>query len=190
MIKRYHVSLNLIPEVRSANGWIIGYRRQNTGEYVESNPQGEWLSPKISMSPGQIFTISAMNVNDNSMSVYFWNGDTFLGAQSRYDYSGSTFTAIDNTTHIDFAIRASAANKTEAAIISSGFWVMLNLGSTALPYEPYSTDVWHEIPLKVYDSSGDTWTESTAKKYSNGSWGQVTSNAKVLRRKKSAKSKT
>ena len=167
---------NLVPEIRSANGWVIGYRNSSNGLYISNNRYGERLSPKIQISAGDAFTISAMQITPESMSVYFWNGDTYLSNASKTDYSGSTFTAPEGTTQIDFAIRAGSDKKTEAAIISSGFWVMLNTGSTALPYEPYGYKIpltcagqtvpvyLGEVPTvrrikKVVFTGQETWTE-------------------------------
>ena len=145
--------------------------------------------------------------------------------------------------------------------VATGVNAMLNLGSTALPYEPHgyklpvvigstTTNIYMADVLRmssgadpVYDIMSSTgvitrnvdtdgsplptpttesftvptlatvagsqsfnidttvkpssvsltytgWHTHADKQYSGGSWGQVTSNAKVLRRKKSAKSKT
>ena len=38
---------------------------------------------------------------------------------------------------------------------------MLNEGSSALPYEPYSTEVWHDIPHYIYNAESETWQEIT-----------------------------
>lgn len=143
---------NLCLPIRAANGWVIGYRNGSNGTYVSANNQGEWLSPKIPISAGKTFTVSAMPIDVPSMSIYFWNGNTYIGNTnySSTDYSGATFTAPTGTTQMDFAIRAGADKKTEEAVISSGFWVMLNTGETALPYDHYG----YKIPIL----SGNTTT--------------------------------
>ena len=128
---------NLCQSIRPVNGWLVGYRFAYNGQYTSTNTNGEWLSPKIPILAGTEFTISAMSIENPSMSVYFWNGDTYISSLSDTDYTGSTFTAPEGTTQLDFAIRAGADKKSEAQIISNGFWVMVNVGSTALPYELY-----------------------------------------------------
>lgn len=138
------ITANIIPEIRAANGWVVGYRSSTNGNYTTNHNNGEWLSPKIAISAGDKITISAMSITNPSMSVYFWNGDTYLSAQGSENYNGATFTAPANTTQIDFAIRAGADKKTEEAVISNGFWVMVNLGSTAKTYEPYGK---YKIPV-------------------------------------------
>jgi hypothetical protein len=47
---------------------------------------------------------------------------------------------------------------------------MLNTGSTSLIYEPYSTDVWHDLAPQRYTSS--TWVDSTKapRRYQNSTW--------------------
>ena len=155
---------NLAPEIRSANGWVVGYLNGNDGSYNPNNYNGEWLSPNIPISSGETITISAMSISYPSMSVYYWNGSTFMYGESATNYSGSSFTTPPNTTHIRFAIRAGSDNKTEEAVISSGFWVMMNTGSTALPYEPY----WQHSLRKLGTAtetiqSGDTiYADGTA----------------------------
>lgn len=140
---------NLLPDIRSVNGWVVGYI-EGDGTYTPVNANGEWLSPKIAMTSGETITISAMPILGSSMSFYSWNGTTFLGGVTSTKYSGSMFTTPANTTHIQLALRAGGDKKTEADIISSGFWVMMNSGSTAKPYEPYG----YKIPL----SSASTTT--------------------------------
>lgn len=44
---------------------------------------------------------------------------------------------------------------------------MLNTGSTALPYEPYSSEVWHDIPHYIHNTSTDTLTTLPADIYAN-----------------------
>ena len=45
--------------------------------------------------------------------------------------------------------------------------IMLNTGSTALPYEPYG-NTWQSIPYKRYENG--EWVEYSDKKYENGEW--------------------
>lgn len=133
---------NLVPEVRTANGWRKGYRSSTTGEYVANQYYGEWLSPPVSIDNFASFVVSAQTYASPSMSIYYFNGETYLGTQSAYNYSGSVFNNIPNgTTHFDFAIRTGCTS--EEQIIAADFWVMLNTGGAALPYEPYG----YTIPI-------------------------------------------
>lgn len=43
--------------------------------------------------------------------------------------------------------------------------IMLNLGSTPLPYEPYSPEVWHDTPHYIHNTSTDTITTLPADIY-------------------------
>jgi hypothetical protein len=137
---------NLCPPINSAYGWVIGFRRQNDGSYVSNNVNYEWLSPFFKLSDfGTSFTISAdSSTASDSMSVYYYNGDSFIGAQTSTNYSGSVFNSIPKgTTRFCFAIRAVA--KTESEQIASGWRVWVNAGSTAIHYEPYG----YKLPLTV-----------------------------------------
>ena len=51
--------------------------------------------------------------------------------------------------------------------------IMLNSGSTALPYEPYSSEVWHDIPYYVHNTSTDTITTLPADIYPNAATATV-----------------
>lgn len=44
---------------------------------------------------------------------------------------------------------------------------MLNTGSQPLPYEPYSSEVWHDIPHYIHNTSTDTLTTLPAVLYPN-----------------------
>ena len=172
---------NLAPAIRSANGWVIGYRKTANGAYQASNGYGEWLSPKIPLTEGETITISAPETQNPSMSVYFWNGDTYLSSENGLDYTCSTFTAPSGTTQIDFAIRAGVNNKTEANVIANGFWVMLNTGSTAQPYEPFGV----KIPLTCAGQTSPIYLSEPLRKIGDyadtvDSSGTVTRNIKKL----------
>ena len=49
--------------------------------------------------------------------------------------------------------------------------IMLNTGSTALPYEPYSADVWHDLTPQQYINDEFVDNANILEKYSGGSWG-------------------
>lgn len=49
--------------------------------------------------------------------------------------------------------------------------IMLNTGSTALPYEPYSADVWHDLAPQQYINGVFVDNTNIPEKYSGGSWG-------------------
>lgn len=51
--------------------------------------------------------------------------------------------------------------------------IMLNTGSEALPYEPYSSEVWHDIPHYIYNTSTDTITTLPAVLYPTGTTATV-----------------
>ena len=48
--------------------------------------------------------------------------------------------------------------------------IMLNRGTSALPYDPYSADVWHDLAPKRYENGAFVDTSNNPEKYSGGSW--------------------
>ena len=134
---------NLATSISSENGWQIGYIYKPSGIYTSNNVYGEILSPKISISAFNSITISATPYSAPSMSLYFYNGDKYIPTNiDDKDYSGSTFSNFPKTaTNFRFAIRT--GYKSLDAVNAAGWVVMLNSGSTPLPYEPYG----YKIPV-------------------------------------------
>ena len=144
---------NLVKEVKAENGWRIGYL--SGGSYMPVHYYGEWLSPMISLDGLTEFTISAKSTNNASMSVYWFNGSTYLSQTNATDYTGSTFDTIpSNATQFCYAIRTGVNGDTPPI----DWWTMVNAGLTALPYEPY----WSHS-LKKFDAS--TWQNATVHEF-------------------------
>ena len=51
--------------------------------------------------------------------------------------------------------------------------IMFNEGSTSLPYEPYSSEVWHDIPHYIHNTATDTITTLPAVLYPTGTTATV-----------------
>ena len=51
--------------------------------------------------------------------------------------------------------------------------IMFNTGSTPLPYEPYSSEVWHDTPHYIHNTSTDTITTLPADIYPNAATATV-----------------
>lgn len=159
---------NLIPNTSTSNGWVLGYRNPN-GTYSSDHKHGEWLyNGYIPVTPGVSVTISASYGGDlKSLSVYGWDGNkTFIQSAKmdiRDNYTNATYLAPDGVAYISLAIRTFCYSDTE--LVDAGWWIMLNTGSTALPYEPYgykipvtsggvTTNLYLDAPL----GAGDTLT--------------------------------
>ena len=76
-----------------------------------------------------------------------------------------TFT-VNNDSYFGITFR----DETSSSTVWDNSPIMLNTGSTALPYEPYSTDVWHDLAPKRYENNAFVDTTNNPEKYSNGSW--------------------
>ena len=131
---------NLIPNTSTSNGWVLGYRNSD-GTYSSDHMYGEWLyNGYIPVTPGVSVTISASyGGGRKSLSVYGWDGNkTFIPSAKmdiRDNYTNATYLVPDGVAYISLAIRTFCHSDTE--LVDAGWWIMLNVGSTALPYEPY-----------------------------------------------------
>jgi hypothetical protein len=159
-------SRNLAPTISSENGWAMGYIDANIGPTTIHN-FGEILSPLLSLTNITSFTISASQCNNPSLSVYYYQNGTYVGARSSTNYSGATFdkaSPFTGVTDFRFAIRTGAGNDKIQDVIDSGFWVMLNSGSTPLPYEPYGESVGDRTG-NLFD---ENWLDNSI--WSEGTW--------------------
>ena len=239
-------------------GQSVGEKTNNlwNEEYTDMDATVRYTP--IAVGEGK-FTLSSDIPNYNSIaSIFLLAGDVSTGATSAtngvWANHSNTVDSIDGYITIAYRKYSGAESLDECHTI-------LNVGQTALSYEPYgyklpvvigstTTNIYMADVLRmssgadpVYDVMSSTgtitrnvdtdgsplptpttesftaptlatvagsqsftinttvkpssvsltytgWHTHTDKQYSGGSWGQVTSNAKVLRRKKSAKSKT
>lgn len=142
----------LVPDISVENGWQVGYLNGDTGKYNPTHTFGEILSPFISLDKITSFTISATNYNNPSMSVYYFNQNSYILNKNEYNYDGSVFNNIPiNATQFRFAIRTGYQSIEE--VQDAGFHIMVNAGSTPLPYEPYG----YKVPVTV-SNGADTLT--------------------------------
>lgn len=74
-----------------------------------------------------------------------------------------TFTTSANDACLLFQGSASAVNEWFNSL-------MLNTGNSALPYEPYSTDIWHDLAPQQYINGEFVDNANIPEKYSGGSW--------------------
>lgn len=109
---------------------------------------------KLTFSPNDSSTISW------ACCCYDEN-DSFLGkASSQSTAATRTFTLLTGTKKVRMSVTSS---NTTYTILQP----MLNEGSTALPYEPYSSEVWHDIPHYIHKTDTDTITTLPAEIYPN-----------------------
>lgn len=168
-MKIYRNSLNLFDGVLIDK--IFADAEFNINESVSGNV---YKSIKILLTPGT-YTISfTQNINivreiiDNVYTQpVLSNVNTHTITTTTENYYGLSFRSAESSTT---------------------YWdnspIMINSGGSALPYEPYNIVDWYGYKYKLRASGA--WSELDDKK---APW-EVTSNAKVLRRKRTTKSKT
>lgn len=100
---------------------------------------------KIKVLPNTAYTLSAQSSANVSLRIFEWSNGTFTTQTPKYNISGNislTVTTDAETTEIAFNIEGA-----NGQYVTN---IMLNSGSTALPYEPYG----YKIPI----SSANTTT--------------------------------
>lgn len=130
-----------------------------------SQPVSTSTDVNISLDAGT-YTISVQGLNlfsDNFDRLFIRDSNNNIVVQDIRVDASKTFT-ISSTTIISkviFVARANSEyNDTEVTL-------MLNTGSQPLPYEPYSSEVWHDIPHYIHNTSTDTLTTLPADIYAN-----------------------
>lgn len=140
MLKKYHVSKNL---------WSFG---------TVSIAVGERLKTFDISLPSNTYTIKAKysSTNTGSVTIGIYDENEQIHTYNATQIDG---TVSCSYTGIITAIRLyTASGYSPSASYSADFTeVMLNTGSTALPFEPYG-NTWAEIPYRKYATEADTIT--------------------------------
>lgn len=176
MIKEYHVSKNLFPlDVnklhigRIENDGTIDYEvgtitvGTNSVTYQSTTTWRGFYTEFIQVNENEKLTFSPNNTSSIAWSCSCYDEyDSFLGkAPAQSTASTKTFTLITGTQKIRMSVTSS---DTAYTILQP----MLNTGGSALPYEPYSSEVWHEIPYRILNTSQDTITSLPVDIYTDG----------------------
>lgn len=128
--QKYHVSKNLFDKNQSST---VGFVRED-GTINDNNNYR--ISDYIQLLPNMQYTVSNMNVNGLYPAVCFYTDNKTYISGSKYDGATVfTFTTPLNCKYVLVSYLASLVNN-----------VMLNSGSTALPYEPYG-NIWTDVPI-------------------------------------------
>ncbi len=152
--KRYHVSKNLFDERTITEGYY-GAQSVNYNIFSADN---KYRSFSKNLKAG---TYTLNIIADETMYILRCNNDIdgVISVSSNPPY---TFTlSADTTIYVSW-------RNTNTTNSFTNMTVMLNTGSEALPYEPYSSEVWHDIP--TYKRSVLVWNTDTAYERSDGSW--------------------
>lgn len=143
MIKEFHESKNLFDKNQSST---IGFVRED-GTINDNNNYR--ISDYIQLLPNTQYTVSNMNVNGLYPSVCFYTDNKTYISGIKYDGATVlTFTTPSNCKYVLVSYLFTLVND-----------VMLNTGSTALPYEPYFTPVWKSVSYAKSITGAQTFTK-------------------------------
>lgn len=127
---------NLFDAATLENGIYLAASGNKYGDATKGVRSGT----KIKVLLNTTYTLSVQSSENISLRVLEWGNGTFIKQTPKYNMSGSvslTVTTTAETTEIAFNVEGESGQYAAS--------IMLNLGSTALPYEPYG----HKLPLTV-----------------------------------------
>lgn len=150
--KRYHVSKNLLDKSTAtlnyymANAYEVATAMGAHSDYIAVEANSNYYVQQ-SVNPAQTF-YTAVAYNANKQFISYIN----LPANTN-----------DGILHTPENCAFVIINFYKSRVDS----VMLNTGSTPQPYEPYSSEVWHDTPHYIHNTSTDTLTTLPAVLYPN-----------------------
>lgn len=158
-LQKYHVSKNLF-NVSITQGVWAG----NTG-----------TSPYVSPSTRRICTSNIINLDSTKTYAVAPRQPDIYVVVKVLDSDGNIVSDSGWKSSVTFSnaygIVATFRFINESEISPQDFMgVMLNEGTTALPYEPYSADVWHDLAPQQYINGEFVDNANIPEKYQNGSW--------------------
>lgn len=157
--KRFHESKNLIDKA-----WLTNDRQlsPSTGLPTERAGRIATINPiDVSNIDTVTLTFSLGTTGSEFFMYSIFSGDTLIERVANKS-SGDTI----NVTNADALYICLYIGTT--VTVDDVQWIMLNTGSTPLPYEPYSSEVWHDT--QVYIRSSGEWVELSAYERSGGQW--------------------
>ena len=164
--KKYHVSRNLLDLAIIENGKGI----DNNGNIITQSTRIATVQP-IDITEIDSAVLSYASVNPINFLYAVLNNSTLVrrvGGKA----TGDTLDLQDgNELYLCWYYQDTV---TKSDIND----VMLNIGSNPLPYEPYSSEVWHDLTSHIMST---TWQDGSTYSRSGGSWSAA---AKKRSRKK------
>ena len=145
-ISKYHVSKNLFDESTLENGKGI-----NTAGTIISQD-----GRIASSTPADVTSINGVTVSYTGSATIIYalfDSTNTLVARSAGIRSGDSIDTSGGTKLYLCFYRSG-----ESITTSDVSQIMVNNGTTPEPYEPYSSEVWHTIPYKKYETATDTIT--------------------------------
>lgn len=159
--KKYHVSRNL-----------IDYTTVESTSYATATliPGGITISGQyyvqfssVNFTVGRSYTMSWTEKSISGTVRIMWRFRYSDGTYSVMPSSGISLIAEKEVSALLLYVNGSSTESGVAEITN----IMLNEGSTALPCEPYSSEVWHDTPHYIHNTSTDTITTLPAVVYPN-----------------------
>jgi hypothetical protein len=160
--KRYHVSKNLFDgsiEKGSLNESLaIGTDYNDT----KASPTAAINSYRVRIAnPIYIdreLTLS-IDFNNYQMYVLFYDENQQYTGEHSSSWRNSSLTLSGEYIgkYIGLAVKSNQGGNVPISP-ADDIKLMLNTGSSPLPYEPYSLEVWHDIPHYIYKTATDTLT--------------------------------
>lgn len=162
-IKKYHVSKNLCQVTQDNcmsytdayfNYTVFNDTLQTTGNvlcgfYIAVTPNTTYTANAVTNKGNPL-----LRIREYSAKPASWQDDNFITQSVNQNFSANpaTFTTTNDTHYVLLVFFVSET--LAPAIISD---IMLNTGSTALPYEPYG-NTWNSIPYHKYGTETDSIT--------------------------------
>lgn len=162
--KKYHVSKNLFDKDNATVKTL--YIDSSLGTFRTSSNAKTVTMP---CEPNTTYTVS--KILSARFSVAYSaqipvSGDTANGAIDNHTGTNITITTDNNARYLSMFIYNLAYDTATFEDIENS--VMVNEGPTPLPYEPYSSEVWHDIPYYIHKTDTDTLTTLPADLYADG----------------------
>ena len=158
-MKMYRNSLNMfdVSKIDPDNGYV---------EEKYLNTSGAEYSPSTAAT-ACITEYIAVSANTTSTQDDFYTGSSGTPAIGFYDNTKTFISAVSVRNTPTFTTPESCAyiriSRTTTSTTS-----MLNLGDTAIPFEPYNVKDWYGYTYKLRASGA--WTDGAEKKRSGGAW--------------------
>lgn len=162
--EKYVKGANLFDYQTMADG-VTGYYLLSDGSLQQD---GSWNITDYIPCDGINFVLSKVGGKSPSMCFYDSNKQ-FISGQA-YNTGGSAkkqdiyAIASSNAKFIRFTYMSPTAGYPDD--LSA---IMLNAGTTAIPYEPYG-DIWADVPISTRKYINESWVDISPKQYVNGEW--------------------
>lgn len=159
-MKMYRNSLNMfdVSKIDPDNGYVEEkYLNTSGAEYSPSTAATACITEYIAVSANTTYT------QDD-----FYTGSSGTPAIGFYDSTKTFISAVSVRNTPTFTTPTSCAyiriSRTTTSTTS-----MLNLGDTAIPFEPYNVVDWYKYKYNLRVNGA--WTPTSDKEYSGGGWG-------------------